>query len=94
MERRTSDLKLQIEALKIAEGYFGSQVRFATNPLGVFERLASSSLSLAELPNLILFWIRGHLCVLARAITPLMCRPRRADRDGQTGLIMGAGRGG
>jgi hypothetical protein len=50
MERRTSNPKLQIEAPKIAEGYFGSQLLCATNSLGVFERLASSSLSLAERP--------------------------------------------
>jgi len=34
MERRTSNPQLQIEALKIAEGYFGSQLLFVTNARG------------------------------------------------------------
>jgi predicted O-methyltransferase YrrM len=38
----------QIEALKIAEGYFGSQVLFALNELGVFALLAEGSRTASE----------------------------------------------
>lgn len=39
----------QIEALQIAEGYFGSQVLFTANELGIFDRLGESPRSAADL---------------------------------------------